>query len=190
MTKIILSELKRLWKSSDIWRSLIEYMGVDDLNELTDLVNKGVGIFGKFETTLEYKRFGSDIVVELFENEVWESYRQYLIETNWTEQKGGWLGANPIIEDGIRDFLAKFRSGGNIRYAKALIKWKNSTKYPKWIWRDWYIEGDDVANALKNENYTQGGKLSKTMLDALIADTSGFEKLEGIKEVWKTQNNR
>lgn len=172
LQKTLLSELKRLWKTSDIWRSLLEYMDVADVENLAKMIaDRG------FETTREVKTVASDLVVELFENQVWDSYIEYLKHMGWTEQKGGWLGLNEDFENGIRDYLQEFRSGGMVRYAKALLKWKNDPTYSKWEWSDWYITGDEI--------HQQGGYTDDMLLDRL-----GFEKLEGIKRIWKTQNDR
>ncbi len=173
--KTLLSELKRYWKTSDIWRSLLEYSGINDVKQLTDFITKGS--FKGFETLRETKIYASDLVVELFETQVWESYKDYLRHTGWSEQKGGWLGLNEDLENGIRSYLDTFRSGGVVRYAKALLRWKNDPTYAKWEWSDWYITGEDIH---QNNGFS----------DTMILDRFGFVKLEGIKAIWKKQNDR
>lgn len=189
LQKTLLSELKRLWKTSDIWRSLLEYMDITDIDGLAKMIaNKG------FETTREVKTAASNAIIELFEAQVWESYDEYRTHMGEKsdaktesgelkyhrtrgDQAGGWLGIDDDIKEGIDDRLETFKAGGVVRYAKALLKWKNSPKYKKWEWSDWYITGDEIH---------EQGRYS----DDMILDRLGFEKLEGIKDIWKTQTDR
>lgn len=169
---LLFRELRQLYKNSDIWRSLLDYSGVNSVDEIANYVLKN-----DFTTTWEVKQASSKRVIALFERRIKESFEDYLQHMGWTKQNGGWLGIDNDLKTIIDSYLNTFNSGGVVRYAKSILKWLNDPKYEKWEWKDWYITGDEI--------HQRGG-----FQDDMLFDRLGVQKLEGVKAIWKTQSDR
>lgn len=198
-SRIVLRELKRYMNTSDVWRELLRYADVIDKRDLEKLT-----IDNRYETARDAKIKLSENVISLFENEVWDSVNDYLAGNYGSygqkfRQKGGWYGLDDPIVAIVNRYLDDFRSGryteklrargiyhddlnedelptAPVRYAKAIMKWKNSPKYAKFTAMDWYLPWSVIDE--------HGG-----YSDELLMELTGVKKLEAIKEIWMRETN-
>ena len=176
-SRVVLSELKRYINTSDVWRELLRYADVVDKKDLERFM-----LSKRYETTREAKLDLSEKVINPFEEELWDSVNEYLAGNygNYGQkfrQRGGWYGLDEPIVTIVNKYVDTFVAGGNVRYAKALMKWKNDPAYAKFTAMDWYLPWSVIDE--------HGG-----YSDELLMELTGVKKLEAIKSIWKRETDR